>query len=203
MLRFEKSGHRYTWNGKPVCSVTQVLRGWVKSPAGYIHTISGAMVDADRFESAGAIGTAIHEGAALILKDDLDWDALDPALVPPLREFERWLADYNVKPLHIEEPMYSEKHGVAGTPDILGELQGFRHLSLIDIKSGLVNATVGPQTGGYEIIFRDQEKYRKPILRHELILPRDGSPYKFNPLTNNLDGAFFLSRLFQHNFLNA
>ena len=203
MLNFEQEGHRYTWKGQPVPSVTAVLREWVKTPAGYIHTVSGAMVETERFETAGAFGTAIHEGAALILCNDLDWDSLDPALVPPLREFERWMDDYKVQPLHIEEPMYSEKHGVAGTPDILGELQGFRHLSLIDIKSGRVNATVGPQTGGYEIIFREQHKYRKPILRHELILPRDGSPYKFKSLNNNLDGAFFLSRLFQYNFLNA
>lgn len=203
MLRFEEDGHRYTWNGQPVPSVTTVLREWVKTPVGYIHTVNGSMVDADKFEMAGALGTAVHRGAALILQDDLDWDSLDPALVAPLREFEKWVDDYKVKPLHIEEPMYSEKHGVAGTPDIIGTVKGFRHLDITDIKTGLVNEVVGAQVAGYEIIFRECEKYRKPIVRHELILPRDGSPYKFNALTNSQDGPFFLSRLFQHQYLNA
>ena len=200
---FDPEAHIYRLGERVLPSVTQVLREWVKTPAGYVHTVSGSLVDANRFETAGTFGIAIHIGAALILKDDLDWNDLDPALAPPLMEFIRWTEDYKVKPLHVEEPMYSEKHGIAGTPDIIGMISGFRHLDITDIKTGLVNEMVGPQVAGYELIFRERERYRKPIIRHELILPRDGSPYKFNELTNNQDGPFFMSRLFQWNYLNA
>ena len=203
MLEFIEGSHTYLWNGVQVPSVTQILREWVKlrSDRGYVHTITGNSVDVTTFENAGDFGTAVHMGAKLIMTGGLDWEALDPALVPPLRQFEKWLDDYNVRPIYIEQPMYSPKHMVAGTPDIIGVVQGFTHIDITDIKTGLVNEMVGPQTGGYEIIFRDTEKYRKPIVRHELILPRDGSPYKYNLLDNTRDELFFLSKLFQYQFL--
>lgn len=207
VLRFEENGHRYTWNGESVPSVTQVLHEWrevtVYGKRFFVHTINGTVIEGEVMDVAAAFGTAIHHGAKLVLMDDLDWDSLDPVLVGPLREFEKWMDDYKVKPLHIEEPMYSEKHGVAGTPDIIGMVNGFRHLDITDIKTGLVSEMVGPQVAGYELIFRERERYRKPIVRHELILPRDGSPYRFNELTNSQDGAFFMSRLFQWQYLNA
>ncbi len=205
MLTFEEQDHIYRWNGKVVPSVTQVLREWVKlgNGRGYVHTVYGTYIDTPTFENVGDFGTAVHMGAKLIMTASLDWDVLDPALVPPLKEFVRWMDDYKVKPQYVEEPMYSSKYGVAGTPDIIGTINGFRHLDITDIKTGLVNEMVGPQISGYENIFRDQEKYRKPIVRHELILPRDGSPYKFKLLTKSTDGAFFLSRLFQWQCLNS
>lgn len=204
---FDPKSHIYRLGERVLPSVTQVLDEWRVITFGrdefFVSSLSEAVILADKMKQAAAFGRAIHIGAALILQDDLDWDNLDPALVAPLREFEKWANDYKVKPLHIEEPMYSEKYGVAGTPDIIGTVNGFRHLDITDIKTGLVNEMVGPQVAGYEIIFREAEKYRKPIVRHELILPRDGSPYKFNALTNNQDGPFFLSRLFQWQYLNA
>lgn len=204
---FDPESHIYGFDGRVLPSVTQSLNEWrevtVYGKRFFIHTINGTVVEGEVMDNAAAFGRAIHVGAALILQDDLDWGDLDPALVAPLREFEKWVDDYKVKPVHIEEPMYSEKYGVAGTPDIIGTVNGFRHLDITDIKTGLVNEMVGPQVAGYEIIFREREKYRKPIVRHELILPRDGSPYKYNELTNSQDGAFFMSRLFQWQYLNA
>lgn len=203
MLTFDSAEHIYEWDGQPVPSVTQVLREWVKlaNGRGYVHTVYGTFVDATAFEAAADFGNAIHTACKYILTMELDWDALDPALLPPLREFVRWMDDYKIRPLFVENPLYSTKHGYAGTPDIIGNLQGFKQLDITDIKTGLVNELVGPQTGGYEIAFRGQKNYRGGIVRHELILPRDGSPYKYNLLTNSNDGAFFLSRLFQYNFL--
>ena len=207
MLRFIPETHTYLWNDKVVPSCTQVLREWIKVNFGwgyYVHTGSGVTVDVATFEAAQDFGSAVHEAAKYILTTGLDWDALDPSLVPPLKEFMRWVDDYKVKPSYVEQPMYSEKYGVAGTPDLIGRVQGFSQLDITDIKTGVINKMTGPQTGGYEIIFRDQEKYRGGIARHELILPRDGSPYKYNLLPNGNDNAFFLSRLFQYQYhLNA
>lgn len=204
---FEPETHTYRLEGRVLVSVTQVLNEWreakVYGKRFLVHTTSGAAIDGEVMDNAATFGKAVHEGAKLILTGEIDWNTVDEALIPPLMEFMRWTEDYKVKPVHVEEPMYSERHGVAGTPDLIGTVNGFRHLDITDIKTGLVNEAVGPQVAGYEIIFREREKYRKPIVRHELILPRDGSPYRFNALTNNQDGPFFLSRLFQWQYLNA
>ena len=203
MLTFKEDSHIYAWDGQPVPSVTQVLNEFIKvSGRGiYVNTRSGTAIDAQTFENAQDFGTAMHMAAALILRGQgVEWNMLDEALVAPLRQFEKWIDDYKIKPLHIEQPFFSLKQSVAGTPDIIGDVRGMKHLSIIDIKTGLKNDMVGPQLAGYEILFREQEVYRKPIFRHELILPRDGSPYKFT-LKNSLhDGTYFLTKLFQYNF---
>lgn len=203
MLTFEESEHIYRWNGAVVPSVTQILSTWVK-PHGrgiYVNTCTGAVVEADVFEAAQDTGRAIHKAAEYILTGQgLDWDAIDRVLIPPLKELEKWVDDYQVKPLHVETPMYSVKHRVAGTPDLIGEMWGFNRLCLVDIKTGINNPTSGPQTAAYELIYREQGNYRKPIIRQELILPKYGGQYKFTQLDNGLDGAYFLAKLFQYNF---
>lgn len=203
MLSFEEIAHVYKWCGEVVPSVTQILCEYLNLHRlhVYVHTRSGNTINAQIFEDAQDFGTAIHKAAAYILSGQgVQWNHLDPSLVPPLREIERWMDDYDVRPHFIEQPMFSEKHRVAGTPDIIGELRGFKNLCLIDIKTGLKNGMVGPQLAGYELIFREQEKYRKPIIRHELILPRNGDAYKFKVVEGINDGAYFLSKLFQYNF---
>lgn len=203
MLTFEENGHVYRWAGQPVPSVTQILNEWVMVPGRgiYVNTRSGTAVDVQIFEDAGDFGTAVHRAAAYILSGQgIQWNMLDAAIVPPLRELGKWMYYFQIKPFYIEQPMYSEKHRVAGTPDIIGELRGFKNLGIVDIKTGLNNPSVGPQTAGYELIFREEKKYRKPITRYELILPRDGSPYRFTAVNGINDGAYFLSKLFQWNF---
>lgn len=203
---FDPEGHIYRLDGRVLPSVTQSLNEWrevtVYGKRFFIHTINGTVVEGEVMDNAAAFGRAIHVGAALILQDDLDWGDLDPALVAPLREFEKWVDDYKVKPVHIEEPMYSEKYGVAGTPDLIGEIQGFRHRCLVDFKTG-AHALVAPQVYAYEMIYREQYKYRKPIIKHVLYLPKDGSAYQFKLVEDQEALPFFLSRLFQHNYLRG
>lgn len=203
MLTFDEATHIYKCDGHVLPSVTQILREWVSVPFRkiYVNTQSGVAVDTQIFEDAQEFGTAIHRAAAFILSGQgLQWNMLDSALIPPLRQLEVWVDDFKIKPVHIETPMYSDKHQFAGTPDIIGELRGFKHLCIVDIKTGRNNPTVGAQTAGYEIIFREQDKYRKPITRHELILPRDGAPYSFRQATGINDGTYFMAKLFQWQF---
>lgn len=201
---FDPESHTYRLDGRVLPSVTQVLDEWRVITFGrdefFVSSLSEAVIPADKMNQAAAFGTAIHHGAKLIMTGEIDWNTVDEALIPPLMEFMRWMDDYKVKPLHIEEPMYSVKHGVAGTPDFIGEIKGFRHRCLVDFKTG-AHALVAPQVYAYEMIYREQYKYRKPIIKHVLYLPKDGSPYQFKLVEDQGALPFFLSRLFQWNYL--
>ena len=204
-LTFDPEKHEYRANGELVPSVTQVLGQWLLPSGGayHINTFTGQTIDAEKFENARESGNAIHKGAAYLLEGKgLNWNALAPQLVAPLRRCEEWIKTFGVKPLYVEEPMYSKPLGVAGTPDVLCTIYGDPHgLALVDIKTGLVNDMVGPQTAAYEKLTRDSKGIRKIIRRYSLVLPRDGSPYKFTPLTGEQDYAFFCARLTQFNYL--
>ena len=205
-LSFEPKGHVYRWNGQVVPSVTQVLHQWIRLEWSgvYVNTLSGATVDAVIFEAAGKVGKDIHIGAAYLLRGQgLDWDALSPDLVSPLKQCEVWVKLFSVKSLHVEEPMYSERLVVAGTPDLICTLNGdAKTIALVDIKTGLANDMVGAQTSGYEMIAREAKTIRKIIKRYSLVLPRDGSAYKFKPLDGYVDDAtYFMACLTRHNYL--
>ena len=207
---FDPETHTYRVNGEPVPSVTQVLGQWLLPPgaAYYINTFTGATIDAEKFEAARKGGNAIHRGAAYLLKGQgLDWGALAPDLVAPLKQCGEWIRLFGVEPLYVEKPMFSEALGVAGTPDLICSLNGNKdYLALVDIKTGLVNDMVGAQTAAYEKLLRDFnlrdfKKIWQAIKRYSLILPRDGSPFKFSPLDDKDDYAFFCARLTQYNYL--
>lgn len=204
MLEFDPATHTYTYDGRVVPSVTQVIGEWIPvKHMGFdylVNAFTGEMVAAEKFREAADFGTAVHKGAKLILTGEgLDWDALDPALEPPLRQLERWIGDFKVEPRHVEVPMYSKRYGVAGTPDIICFVLKNR-LIVCDIKTGSLGA-VGAQTAGYEILYR--EEYRRlsvKISRYALRLPKDGRPYDFIPMRNPEDKQFFLSRVFQYHY---
>lgn len=203
-LVFIPDSHTYLLDGERVPSVTQVLDEWREVKVygrRFLVAASGAVVEGEVMDSAKDFGIAIHDGAKLILTGELDWDFLDPALVAPLRQFEKWVEDYDVQPLYIEQPMASKRHRVAGTPDLIGDLRGFRHLCLVDFKTG-AHALVAPQVCAYEMIFREEYKYRKPITKHVLYIPKDGRDYQFKPVEDNEAWSFFLSRLYQWVYLN-
>lgn len=205
MLTFDEDKHIYRWNGKSVPSVTQIIGAWlpVKGADFYVNTFSGAIIYADKFEAAGEVGKAIHKACGYVASGQgVDMLAIDSALIPPLKQFSKWVDDLKVKVRYTESPMYSEKYGFAGTPDIICEVGNDKNIvAVVDIKTGLVNDQVGSQTSAYEILTREFLKIRRIIKRYELILPRDGSPYKFKPLNDKNDLLFFLSRLNQYNYL--
>lgn len=206
MLTFEPVEHIYQWDGLPVPSVTQILNQWIR-PSGspyYVDTFSGATILAETFEAARDAGSAIHKGAAYILTGQgLDWDALSPELVAPLRQLEEWVRLFKVEPLYVEEPMFSTVLGVAGTPDILCRINGDKHaVALVDIKTGAYGL-VAPQLYAYETIFREFHKCRKLIKRYVLHLPKNGGIYQFKPVEDNYAWPFFLARLSQWRYLKS
>lgn len=203
MFRFNEADHSYWLNGERIPSVTGILREWKKRGNVYVNLFTGEMIDASIFEAAGDFGTAVHKGCKIIIEHGwIDEETIDPALLPPLKEFKRFSEDHGLKVRLCERPMYDSKKEVAGTPDIIGTIKTCKHLALIDIKTGGM-LMVGPQTAKYQEIFKSYCQYRGIVQRYCLYLPRDGSPYRFTPLTNPYDIQFFNARYAQWKYLGT
>lgn len=185
-LTFEPSTHTYRVGGVIFPSVTEVL--------GPAETFAGVFdhVPDDALELARDRGSYVHEAMALLARGDLDWDSLDETWAPYIRTGARFLADSGLVVTGSEVPVYSERLRVAGTIDLLGHWR--RREALLDFKaSAAVPPTVGPQTAGYSLLYRDLYGGNKRMLRYCVHL--SPTEYRVIPLEDSRDEAIFLSSL--------
>ena len=76
----------------------------------------------------GQRGIAVHKGAELIDKDDLDWDTVTDKIRPFLEGYMKFKNDTGMKFQCTEVPFYHPQWNFCGTPD--------RFLPLLDLKTG-------------------------------------------------------------------
>jgi hypothetical protein len=135
---FNEEYHCYELDGKPLPSVTRIIKP--------LYDFSA--VNPDVMARAGAFGTAVHKTIELYLLDDLDEDSLDENLYNPLLAFKAWQVDnfdIDLNGARLEHPGYHKKLNYAGTPDI--ESEQF----VIDIKSRACNTLTDPiQLAAYD-----------------------------------------------------
>ena len=111
--------------------------------------------------------------------------------------------DFKVNTIYAESPMYSEKYGFAGTPDIVCEINNDKNVVVVvDIKTGL-HSFAAPQLYVYEILFREHSKCRKSINKYVLYLPKNGGAYQFKKVVDTNALNFFYARLSQWNYLKC
>ena len=204
MLLYTDKDHTYTLDGVIVPSVTQIIGEWkdvdIYGTMYKVNVYSGQSVLADKFTAPAEFGRAIHKAAYLILTGQgLNWGKIDTALVPPVKQFQKWMLDHKVTPVLSEVPMASRKWMYAGTPDIFCNIKKNRHLCLVDIKTGEYDMA-GAQTAAYEPLYRELTEFRGLIDRYVLHLPKNGSDYKFLPLENRQDWYFFMSKLMEYKY---
>lgn len=209
-LSFTEETHEYRWGDRIVPSVTGIIGELRKVTLGryeyYVNVFTGNVIDAETVRDAGDFGTAIHAACALIVRgghDGLDWEALDADLIPPLKQFEKWLEEWSPEIILVEEPMYSQRYGYAGTSDIIARIPRLKNrIAVIDLKTG-VYTMVGPQTSAYAEQYKENYKHRGRLERMVLHLPKDGSDYTYKMLDNHAaDWNFFKARLAQQRYLN-
>lgn len=204
MLDFDSDTHTYRWNGEVVPSVTQVIGEWQKIDVGsswYVSTFTGIVINAERFESAALVGTAIHDMIHAYLEDDLDEDNTSPDLLNILDQFKEWERLFRPEIISLERQGYSEKYGFAGTMDLVCMIG--RDRWVVDYKSGFVYRTAGPQLAAYEKIDQEYEESHAPRKRAVLRLPKDGSKFGWEPQESRADWKFFEARLYQYQYLQG
>jgi hypothetical protein len=143
-LSFDEASHTYRLGGVIVPSVTQVLK---------VLDDTFDRVPFDVLEAAREFGQHVHKTVELDSLGQLDEDSLDPALAEYLAGWRKFLADRTATVIASEVRVASRRLRYAGTLDAIVEMNGLK--VLVDIKSGEVPKTVGPQTAAYEFAARE------------------------------------------------
>lgn len=185
MLEFDPIAHRYTLDGRELPSVTKILRG--------LDDFSN--VPARVLEKARDRGSRVHAACNLDVLGILDENTVDDEVAPYLAQFRSFLQESGFQPTLTECRVYDDKLWYAGTLDLFGDLPGCIDVQ-IDIKSGAIPRSVGPQTAAYAngLYVRAGLMTRK---RYALKL--EGSKYSLIQLDNDGDFGVFCKALQRFN----
>jgi len=185
---FEPATHTYRdEQGAVYPSVTQIIEPLTRfemfGDTFYFDRVSRQVFNGDMIENARRIGTAIHKGCFYLMTGQgLNWDSLNPLLVEPLKQFNKWMEEWNPTLIIAEKSMISRKYGYAGTPDIICTLPAFPGIIIqVDIKTGDY-WWADVQLAAYETLYRENYKYMGKVKNYVLSLPKVGSNYNFVPI---------------------
>lgn len=180
-IEFAKAEHRYTVDGKTFPSVSQIIA----------PLVDFSMVRESVLEAAREFGSHVHEACALHCRDALNWQTLDPALVPYVEGWDKFLRDTGAVILASEQPIAHPTLKYAGTPDLILAWDDF--VAVPDIKAtAAVPPTVGIQTAAYGRAYQATFGGKEPR-RYCIHLTAKG--YKSHRRTDPADWAMFQSCL--------
>ncbi len=180
MLTFDEASHTYRWRGEVRPSVTQVLDK--------LHSF--ANVPMEVLNTAKKRGSTVHMLTQLNDEKDLVEDSVEPAFAGYLEAWRKFCTEHSPEWLAIEEAVYSEIWGVAGTPDRYATItyEGRRLLAQIDIKTSAASHPCwGVQLSAYNHLSGHKEALR---LTCQL---RANGTYKLTPWKDPNDWPVFLS----------
>lgn len=158
-LEFFAEAHEYRLDGQRVPSVTQIL-SWntdtSRIPAWTAHR-----------------GTALHLAAQFLDEGDLDWDSVDPIVLPHLERYRDFRDTQKPEYEAIELPVWGEIDGLrfAGMIDRVRVLRSHRRVT--DLKSGKPRAEHGAQVQAYKVALQQRFGY-DDVGCSGLYLPNDG-----------------------------
>lgn len=118
----------------------------------------------DAIERAADRGVTMHKVLELALRGE-DYDDEYPAIYTDYVDaIELFLSKHTIEPIAIEQPVFSDRIGVAGTPDLLCMMDDV--LTLVDYKfvSSVCKPKVRAQLTGYSDILRDQGVFVEQML---------------------------------------
>lgn len=185
-IEFDKDLHEYTLGGRVLPSVTQVLD----------TLVDFRFVDAAVLEAARVFGNHVHDAMALLVRDELDWHSLDPALVPYIVGGQRFLDESGITVIASEMRVACKRMRCAGTLDLLGVIRNAE--AIIDFKAtAAIPPTVGPQCAAYERLYHSM--FGGPKRRRFCVQLREND-YRVVPLTDPADISIFQSALNLHHW---
>lgn len=187
-IEFEEDGHVYRVGGVVVPSVTQALSVIERGFGG---------VDPEVLERAQRFGSHVHKAIELDNLGTLDEESLDPAIAPYLAQWRRFVAETGFHVEHGEALVYHPRARYAGRADVVGILRGTRWL--IDLKSGAVPRTAGPQTAAYAEAYRWTTGKR---VTRRAALKLTAASYSAVPYSDPADLSNFLSSLNCYRFIH-
>ncbi len=184
-LVFNPRNHRYTWDGKPVPSVTTILNRlgkgdalvqWaancavdhIKAHIESARDVSEALAVLEearkahtiKKDGAADIGSRVHAYAQMVLQGKTPPEPLDGPAQRGIEAFWRWVEQHRIEPIAVERRVMSRTHMYAGTCDFYGRIDG--KLAVLDFKTGNgVYDEAWWQTSGYVMAL--YEELEQPI----------------------------------------
>lgn len=186
---FNEARHEYLVGGRVVPSVTQVLS---------ILQDFGA-VPADVLARAAEFGTHVHQAVHMSNEGTLDEASLDPALAPYLADWRSFLRDMADEVSQSELRLAHPRLGYAGTLDTVVAIKG--KPVLVDVKTGVVPRTVGPQLAAYKVLLEDT--FPGFRVHRRLCVQLTGAGYRIHECKDPADWSVFISALNCWRFRNA
>lgn len=178
---FTAEPRSYVYRGKPYRSVTDYIGAWLGNPF--------AMVRPSVMRHAIERGNAVHSAIELMTAGRLDWATVDPRIEGYVRAAEKFHRENPGTIVYTEKRMVSPELGVAGTPDIVMFIRGYR--SLVDYKtSQQMSPRMRLQTVGYQKLHNATYPKAQIVKRYGLRLQPDGN-YKLVPHDDPDDGVAF------------
>lgn len=148
-LRFDAETHIYTWRGKRVPSVTQVLKD------------TGLIDDQWYTERSRQIGQAVHLATEYDDLRKLREETVSVLIRPYLEAWRKFRAETGFTPLPdgIEQRVYNQFAQYAGTLDRIGTVGGTE--VLLDIKTGAPQSWHALQLAAYAMALPEPRRYRR------------------------------------------
>lgn len=188
MLEFDAPSHVYRFNGREVPSVTTIIRSALGDPF--------ERVAARVLEFARQRGTAVHRACELDDAGQLDESTVDERIWPYVDAWRTFRRQFKFHVLFAERPLYLDRYGIAGTPDVAIMLPS-EDIAVVDRKTGLPGAAAALQTAAYAELITDVYATRKPPRRFSLRMRPTGR-YTFDEYTSPRDWPDFLACLTVH-----
>lgn len=146
-IEFREATHEYFVGGKPMPSVSEILR----------PLVDFSRVPPDALEFARERGTAVHKATELHDLGTLDEDSVDEHVRPYLNAWKKFLEETGFIPRLIEHRVYHGGYGYCGTIDRLGVMTRLAGSpgAVIDIKTPVqLGPVVGIQLAAYKEALR-------------------------------------------------
>ena len=138
---FDPIRHRYTLNGQPYPSATQVL-DWLKLTPPYPETDDNSKKE---------LGTAVHKAVELAMCDRLDFTKTSADLIPYVNGAMEKKHEMRIRPIFTEMRGVNLQEGYAGTLDLFAWVYD-DELAVIDYKTGTPPRCAELQTAGYVLL---------------------------------------------------
>ncbi len=169
-ILFDAEKHEYTVNGEVVPCVSDIIAVYgVKVEEG--DDLENTM------EAAAERGTVCHKVLEMYLKGrDVEYPTEYEPYVDAIRLF---ISEHTIIPIAIETPIYSKKHGYAGTPDLLCYFDGV--LTIVDYKfvSQIAKTKVKAQMNAYCKAYEEKDVYPDEMIAVQFL--KDGT-YRIYPV---------------------
>ncbi len=150
-LKLDEETHIYTLDGEVKPGTNEILQA------------TGMIRGTHRYtEQSRQEGNAIHLACAYIDRGQiLKPESIDPRIQPAVDTYVEWKNKTRFKASLVEEPIYSEIHGFAGTPDAFGLCD--ESYTLVDRKRGPLGPAAILAIAGYRQLI--SEHFNIPIFK--------------------------------------